>query len=80
MPVMRHGSVYDLQGKNYAFFAAALALNSSLIFSISTLFFTGWKFWIFKAVLLRAALALSFRFLRLSRVTDMTFRFKEAQK
>src|SRR5258706_11366519 len=62
--------------RNQAFFAAALALNSSLIFSISTPFITGWKFWIFSAVLLRDALALSLRFLRLSRVTAMTFCLK----
>src|SRR5258706_3623009 len=66
--------------RNQAFFAAALALNSSFIFSISPPFITGWKFWIFNAVLLRDALALSLRFLRLSRVTDMTFLFLKSRK
>src|SRR5882757_2297366 len=66
---------------NYFFAAAAFfALNSSLIFSISTDFATGWKFWILRVVLLRADLALSLRFLRLRRVTAINTSFKRGAK
>jgi len=61
--------------QNY-FLAAALALNSSLIFSISTDFATGLKFCTFKLVLLRADFALSLRPFLFKRVTDITFAFK----
>ena len=64
--------------KDQAFFA--FALNSSLIFSISTFWITGWKFWLLSACLLLADLALSLRFFLLSLVTDMIQCFKRSAK
>lgn len=68
-----------LTERSQAFFSA-FALNSSLIFSTSTVFNTGLKFCIFSFCLLTAAADLSLRFFLLSLVTAMAFLLKRIAK
>src|SRR5690606_24938855 len=72
----RKGSLNSDTGQNYP----AFALNSSLIFSTSTLRITGLKFWFFRVTFRTCDLDLSFRLLRFNRVTAMVCLFKGTQK
>ncbi len=71
-----NGRIHRLKNDLVKNYFASLALNSSLIFSISTALATGLKFWVFRDVLLRADFPLSLRFFLFKRVTDITLSFK----